>query len=90
MSDNISGSIPLHEGIFNPQGMESLAAVIADLESSKEGVRPFTEASTILQDYMDAWVMWNNQSGAEEEMLFSDYLFEVVAKRAVFITVNVQ
>jgi len=90
MSDSISGSFVFDEGIFNHHSMGALAAAISEMEASDEGVKPFTEASTILQDYMDAWVMWKSQSEMEEEVLFSDYLFEVVAKRAVLITVNIQ
>ena len=84
MDNNATGS-------FEPARMESLASIIAEMES-EEDVRPFTEASTILQDYMDAWVMWQGRPKSEgaDEFLFTDYLFEVVARRAVFITKNVQ
>ena len=78
-------------GSFETFRMESLASMIGEMET-EESVRPLTEASTILQDYMDAWVMWMARPRAEEddEYLFTDYLFEVVARRAVFITKNVQ
>ncbi|MHA1808440.1 MAG: hypothetical protein ACTSX2_12845 [Candidatus Thorarchaeota archaeon] len=77
-------------GSFDQSRMESLASMIGEMET-EEAVRPFTEASTILQDYMDAWVMWHARpAAAGDEFLFTDYLFEVVARRAVFITENVQ
>jgi hypothetical protein len=78
-------------GSFDFAAMGSLAEIISQMESEEE-VRPFTEASTILQDYMDAWVMWQSRPKSEgsEEYHFTDYLFEVVARRAVFITKNIQ
>ena len=84
MDNNATGS-------FDSFRMESLASMIGEL-SAENAIRPFTEASTILQDYMDAWVMWQARPRNEEgdEYLFTDYLFEVVARRAVFITENVQ
>ena len=84
MDNNATGS-------FDSFRMEALSSMIGELEA-EESVRPFTEASTILQDYMDAWVMWQSRPRNEEsdEYLFIDYLFEVVARRAVFITENVQ
>ena len=57
-------------------------------------IQPFTEASTILQDYMDAWILWKQYSEADEgsaaRYSYSDFLFNVVAKRAIFISANIQ
>lgn len=72
-------------------------AMMADLinEMAIEGnVKPLTEASTILQDYMDAWVLWKQYAEvggkSSENYSYSDFLFNVVAKRAIFISANIQ
>ena len=87
MDNNATGSFDAFDSIR----MESLASMIMEL-GAEEAIRPFTDASIILQDYMDAWVLWQSYPRSEEsdEPLFTDYLFEVVARRAVFITENVQ
>jgi len=50
-----------------------------------------SEASCTLQDYMNAWVLWNgSDDDLKDEHLYANYLLRVVAKRADFVTSNVQ
>ena len=76
---------------YEGEPMARMAELINEL--GDEGrVKPLTEASTILQDYMDAWVMWKQyaEAGQAEQYSYSEFLFNVVAKRAIFISVNIQ
>jgi hypothetical protein len=62
----------------------------AEQEEAKD-IRYLTEASCILQDYMNAWVLWNsNDDDFKDEDLYTNYLLRVVAKRADFVTSNIQ
>ena len=102
MSDNneSSGSFTYHTyddddydyGDFNTQSMANMAELINEL--SDEGkILPFTEASTTMQDYMDAWVMWKqyvSEAGESGKYRYADFLFNVVAKRAIYISSNIQ
>lgn len=89
MTDEFSGSVDVGDE-FASEKMEDLASLIADLQTEEGGLPPLTEASTILQDYMDAWVMWSQQAGHPDARTYYEYLFQAVATRAIFITRNIQ
>ena len=98
MSDdesNASGSFSYYafdddeELTYEGQSMAKMADLINQL-SSEGKVKPLCEASTILQDYMDAWILWKQYSDSGEKYSYSDFLFNVVAKRAIFISANIQ
>ena len=44
---------------------------------------PLTEASCILQDYMNAWLMYNND--LQQKSSYEECLFEVIKDRAISI-----
>ena len=44
---------------------------------------PLTEASCILQDYMNAWLRYNND--LQRTCSYDEYLFEVIKERAYSI-----
>jgi hypothetical protein len=78
---------------YEQEYMSNMADLINELNLEGK-IQPFTEASTILQDYMDAWILWKQYSEAGEgsaaRYSYSDFLFNVVAKRAIFISANIQ
>jgi len=87
--DEFSGSVEVGDE-FAGDSMEDLASIIEELQSQEGGLPPLTEASTILQDYMDAWVLWSQQAGQPDSRTYYEYLFQAVATRAIFITRNIQ
>jgi|TARA_R110000824_G_scaffold25085_3_gene87671 hypothetical protein len=89
MTDEYSGSVDVGAD-FAADSMEELASIISELHDEEGGLPPLTEASTILQDYMDAWVLWSQQGGQSGSHTYYEYLFQAVARRAVFITTNTQ
>ena len=46
-------------------------------------VSPLTEASCTLQDYMNAWILYNND--LQKRYSYEECLFEVIKERAVSI-----
>jgi len=47
------------------------------------GMSPLTEASCTLQDYMNAWLMYNND--LQKKFSYEECLFEVIKDRAIII-----
>ena len=92
MSNENTGSYGYEEdeNLIYGERMENLADRINELQAEGDGLPPLAEASTILQDYMDAWVLWNSYVEAGQTIGYYECLFQVVAKRAVFITKNIQ
>jgi len=79
-------------GDFNAESMANMAALINEL--SDEGrITPLTQASTTIQDHMDAWVMWKqyiDEVGESGKYRYADFLFNIVAKRAIHISLDIQ
>ncbi len=64
-------------------------------ESAEEEMKdiPYlSEASCTLQDYMNAWILWNSDKNLKQEdtALYTEYLLQVVSKRAEFVSTNIQ
>jgi len=63
-------------------------------ESAEEEMKdiPYlSEASCTLQDYMNAWILWNSDKNLKEDAsLYTEYLLQVVSKRAEFVSTNIQ
>lgn len=92
MSDENTGSFGYEDqdDVLYGERMEAMADIINELQAEGDGLPPLAEASTILQDYMDAWVLWNSYVETGQSVGYYECLFQVVAKRAVFITKNIQ
>jgi len=79
------------ELVYEQESMSNMADLINEMNVEGK-VQPLSEASIILQDYMDAWILWKQyaETGGASSYSYSDFLFNVVAKRAIFISANIQ
>lgn len=80
---------------FDDDTDELIDSFLKELQDAAEedlkDIRYLSEASCTLQDYMNAWVLWNSDDNDfKDEHLYTNYLLRVVAKRADFVTSNIQ
>jgi len=60
-------------------------------EEEMKDIPYLSEASCTLQDYMNAWILWNSDKNlTEDTALYTEYLLQVVSKRAEFVSTNIQ
>ena len=60
-------------------------------EEEMKDIPQLSEASCTLQDYMNAWILWNSDKNlTEDTALYTEYLLQVVSKRAEFVSTNIQ
>lgn len=75
---------------------DELESYLRDLREAAEeemkNIPYLSEASCTLQDYMNAWILWNNdqEKGENSVALYTEYLLRVVSKRAEFVSKNIQ